>query len=669
MKTRTALLIFWFIGYSFSFFAQTFTKITDTANPIVSTQTDGGYSGSAWVDIDNDGNIDLYTTKNFLFRNLGGGNFERLTDFTSSSTSQLGHGTSWGDYDNDGDIDLFLSGNPSLVYLNDGTGAFKALDETPLGFSDDNRGWTGAWADYDNDSFIDLVIVHPNGFLGSPGIPSRFFKNNGDGRFSEIDTFQFTIRLAPYTVGTWSDYDKDGDMDLFIGSGPVSQSAVDYLFNNSLAQTQAAGFERITTEPIATDLQDGQVWNWIDYDNDDDLDAMLTNYGRAPNRFYKNDNGTYISLTNNLTVNGNYLGNTWGDIDNDGDLDVVLTYETGAQVFINDGNDVFTIESTFAGGGRSCSLGDYDNDGDLDMFISGTSNIKGLYENTISKGNNWVIFSLAGTISNKSAIGTKVRLKSTINGDPVWQYREISAQNNFNGHNSLRVHFGLGNASTIDSVIIIWPTEEQKILTNLTVNNFYSEEEEIPSGYLSSNFKADSIFGEGELTVQFSDLSVADPSLPAQSWEWDFNNDGTTDAKDQNPVHTYSVSGIYSVKLAVSNGAVADILVRSNYIIVNPPTGIEDKSIQTPERFTLEQNFPNPFNPSTNIKFSLPDETFVKLTVYNSIGREVRTLISKRMDAGNYQIIFDAAHLTSGIYFYRIQTEGFMLAKKMLLIR
>ena len=303
-----------FSGY---LFAQTFEKVTDPNNPIVTTATDANYSGAAWIDIDNDGNLDLFVTKNLLFRNLGNGNFERLTNFQSLSVSQLGNGTSWADYDNDGDEDLFLSGNPSLVYRNDGAGNFEPLNESPLGISDDNRGWTGAWADYDNDGFVDLVIIHPAGFL-STSIPCRFFKNNGDGRFTKIDTFQFTMDLQAYTVGTWSDYDQDGDEDLFIGSGPINHAAVDFLYNNSLTQTSEANLERITTDPIATDLQQGQVWNWIDYDNDGDLDALLTNYGGVPNRFYKNENGTYVSISNSLTVDGNYLGNLWGDLDNDG---------------------------------------------------------------------------------------------------------------------------------------------------------------------------------------------------------------------------------------------------------------------------------------------------------------------------------------------------------------
>jgi len=651
-------------------FSQTFVEVVDPNNPVTTTATDGNYAGAAWIDIDNDGNLDLYVTKNFLFRNIGGGNFERLNDFTSVSASQLGNGTSWGDYDNDGDIDLFLSGKPSIVYQNDGTGSFTPLLDGPIGENEDNRGWTGAWGDYNNDGFIDLVITHPAGFLGSPSIPSRFFENNGDGRFTKIDSFEFTTAFAPYTVSTWSDYDLDGDYDLFIGSGPAGTAALDYLYDNTLTQSAVADFERITTAPIGTDLQDGQVWNWIDYDNDGDLDAMLTNYAGAINRFYRNDNGIYTSLNNELTLAGTYLGNSWGDFDNDGDLDVLLTNEQSVRVFINNGDESFTQESIINGGSRSTSLGDYDNDGDLDFYNTATgSNARGLYKNETQNGNKWVIYSLTGSISNKSAIGAKVKLKAIINGNPVWQFREVSAQNNFNGHNSLRVHFGLGDATIIDSVIIEWTSGESVVLTNVSPNDFYNVEEEIPAGYLTSNFSADVIEVVGSNAVNFTDLSIADPNQPITVWEWDFNNDGTVDATDQNPSFTYSSNGTYSVSLTVSNGIDSETKIRNDYITVSGVTGVEDLTGEIPNEFNLFQNYPNPFNPSTIIRFSVASESQVVIKVYNLLGKEVATLMNEKKTPGFYELNFGGEKLPSGIYVYRLEAGSFSSSKKMILLK
>jgi hypothetical protein len=96
-------------------------------------------------------------------------------------------------------------------------------------------------------------------------------------------------------------------------------------------------------------------------------------------------------------------------------------------------------------------------------------------------------------------------------------------------------------------------------------------------------------------------------------------------------------------------------------------------SSQMPVEFFLEQNFPNPFNPSTAIKFSLPVDSRVKINIYNSLGEEIAKLVNKEMTAGSHQVNFSAENLTSGIYFYSLQVVGkfnsFSSVKKMILIK
>jgi hypothetical protein len=100
-------------------------------------------------------------------------------------------------------------------------------------------------------------------------------------------------------------------------------------------------------------------------------------------------------------------------------------------------------------------------------------------------------------------------------------------------------------------------------------------------------------------------------------------------------------------------------------------TGIEEYNLKViPNAFTLEQNFPNPFNPSTIIKFSIPKSSNVKLTVYNTLGQQVSTLVNSQLAAGSYSYRFDAArNLSSGIYFYTLSTNNFTQTKKMLLLK
>ena len=144
----------------------------------------------------------------------------------------------------------------------------------------------------------------------------------------------------------------------------------------------------------------------------------------------------------------------------------------GSTVFTKITNEPMVLNN----GNHYCATsGDYDNDGDLDLYISG-NNDNGLYENTTTQ-KDFINIRLVGNISNKSGIGSKVRVKA--NG--FWQMREISSQNTFNGMNMLNAHFGFGNSGpvllNIDSIIIEWSLGTVDICTNIFSNIFYTAHE------------------------------------------------------------------------------------------------------------------------------------------------------------------------------------------------
>lgn len=569
MKYFNSFFMIYFITIGISLGAQTFEY--DETSVLSTTTVADNYSGAAWVDYDNDGDLDLATTPNFLFQNDGSGNFTLMESvFGENQTAMTNsHGMSWADFDNDGDLDLALAGTPSSIYRNNGDGTFELFETGDFYTALGKRHWASAWADYNNDGYVDLILTHPAGFLGT-AIPNTFLKNKGGGYLAEIDTFEFTTETAPYTVATWSDYDIDGDQDLFIGSGPARGTpARDYLYNNLLTEMGSAQLRRNDSDPVGNGLQDGQTWNWIDYDNDGDLDGYITNYGSADNRFYENENGTYVEVENNLSLSGQYLSNNWGDFDNDGDLDVLLTGDSANKIFLNNGDGTFselTGVLPSGGGAIGATLGDYDNDGDLDFYVSGGT--YGLYNNVNDNANKWVKFDLEGTVSNRAAIGTRIEVVATIDGNSVKQMREVSAQNGFNSHNSLTVHFGLGDASLIDSVIIYWPSGQTTELTNQDVNMTHTIVENLPANSLRANFSASQIIAVNTetLVVDFSDLSLSSNSIT--SWKWDFDDDGSIDSEEQNPTYTYEGEGNYDVKLIVSDGISSDTLLVKNYVQV-----------------------------------------------------------------------------------------------------
>lgn len=166
-------------------------------------------------------------------------------------------------------------------------------------------------------------------------------------------------------------------------------------------------------------------------------------------------------------------------------------------------------------------------------------------------------------------------------------------------------------------------------------------------------------------SVSFFDQSSYAPT----SWQWTFDGGTPNTSTSQNPANIqYAVSGLYQVKLIASNSFGSDTIIRSKYINVSPMIGISGNETNDND-YRLYQNFPNPFNPSTTIKYSIAKSGLVTLKVYDVMGREVASLVNKRMTPGNYEMVFDGSNLTSGVYFYKLITDGFTETKCMLMIK
>ncbi len=98
-------------------------------------------------------------------------------------------------------------------------------------------------------------------------------------------------------------------------------------------------------------------------------------------------------------------------------------------------------------------------------------------------------------------------------------------------------------------------------------------------------------------------------------------------------------------------------------------SNVEDNTPHLPEKFSLSQNYPNPFNPITHIKFSLTETNLTILTIYDVIGRKVKTLVNERLAPGAYEVVFDASTLASGTYFYILNSGSHTMKKKMILLK
>lgn len=139
------------------------------------------------------------------------------------------------------------------------------------------------------------------------------------------------------------------------------------------------------------------------------------------------------------------------------------------------------------------------------------------------------------------------------------------------------------------------------------------------------------------------------------------NNESSADLRH---IHLFSGPDVESVTLVDTFGVMGFSAQKDI-----KTTDVKTADNQIPQAYSLGQNFPNPFNPSTTINFSVPAEGYVSLKVFNTLGQEVATLVNGVRSAGTYTATFDASGLSSGMYFYTIQTKGFMQTKKMVLTK
>ena len=477
------IILFSYLRVS-TIFAQTFTKIT--SGPFVTS--DGDSRSVNWVDVNDDGFIDCMITNgptggqdNFLYINNGTGGFTALTGDTIVKDNKPSDGATWADSDNDGDLDCYVVNwynTKNLFYNNTGVGAFTQTQnaiETSGGYCE-----TASWGDYDNDGLLDLYVTRSGGTIVTN--KNLLFHNEGGNAFTKVLTGTPVTDAFISRSVNWTDIDSDGDLDLFVTNEKDQ--------NENLYRNDGAGvFTKLTNGPLLNNGGKTMSSSWGDYDNDGDLDVFLANDQGNDGLFRNEGHFNFTKITTDTVSNcgGNSFSSAWSDIDNDGDLDLFVTNSFGTTtlwpnfLFLNNGNGSFTrvgntAPATYLDWSYGCAFGDYDNDGFEDLAVAtcrynSVDRPDLLYHND-GNSNNWITIKLVGTTTNKSAVGTKIRVKANINGNPVWQMRELSAQTSYCGQNDLRPHFGLGNATNIDSIKLEWLNGTVEYYTDITTNQF-----------------------------------------------------------------------------------------------------------------------------------------------------------------------------------------------------
>lgn len=429
---------------------------------------------SSWGDYNNDGYADLFLTTydktkpNILYKNNGDKTFTKVTSGAIVTDIANSVSATWGDYDNDGYLDLFVAnntGSKNFLYHNNGNASFSRIMSGPV-VEDGTYCHSASWADYDNDGYLDLFVAEY-----FPTKTNHLFHNSGDGTFTRVENSP-VVTDAGHSIGAaWGDYNNDGLVDLFV---PNTNNEPNWLYKN-IGNGQ---FVKVNEDVVSRESSSVGC-SWGDYNNDGYLDLFIANSGNSSNFLYTNNgDGSFIPVStgNVVTDKSNSHGSTWIDIDNDGDIDLYVTNDQDQDnlLYRNEANGNFTkIENDLTQlGGESfgTSIADYDKDGDYDLFVANHGDTKNFFfENTKGQCAAYLCLNLIGTNSNRSAVGTKVRVKATIFGKDQWQMREVNAQSGggAGGQNSFNLIFGLGDASTIDSLIIEWPSGYKEIRTNV----------------------------------------------------------------------------------------------------------------------------------------------------------------------------------------------------------
>ncbi|MEO8511971.1 MAG: FG-GAP-like repeat-containing protein [Ignavibacteria bacterium] len=469
------IILFFFILSSGVTAQPQFTRITEIGNPAVNDTMES--AGACWIDFNNDGFLDLFVANgnvvsqnNSLYLNDHSGGFLKITTGAIVNDGGSSIGGTWGDFNNDGKPDLFVTnrnGFGNFLYMGNGDTTFTKITTGSIVTDMPNSNSSG-WTDINRDGLVDLFMINftQNDLL---------YINNGlpNFTFTKIDTAAFLLDGGNFSIdGQWADYNNDRFPDFFVGNAGTQN---DFVYRNNGNLT----FTKITL----TDARATLGASWGDFNNDGNLDLFTSGYLNQKSRLYVNSghpNHDLIPIDTGIVSNdpANSVGSAWGDFDNDGDLDLFVANDgtLSGFLYLNSGFPFYAFTKVTTGtiaantaNSFGCAVGDYDNDGQLDIYVANRLNQKNFLFHNDGSSNKWITIKCEGVTSNRSAIGTKVRIKAQINGQPVWQVQEVTPQSGYNSQNLL-LHFGLGNAGIIDSIIVEWINGLTHYFTNVSTN-------------------------------------------------------------------------------------------------------------------------------------------------------------------------------------------------------
>jgi len=475
-------------------------------------------TGAAWFDYDRDGSLDLYMTNrtggNHLWRNDGGGVFvDVAAELGVADSAHDGAGVAAADFDNDGDLDLYLANGDNDVFFKNmlaeaGTASFiDATSSCFPGIDTPQRGTSASWGDYDEDGYLDLYVTNHQEIERGVGSQDRLFHNNGNGTFTDVSYLLLggdangdgaDDNLGGYGfIAGWTDYDGDGDLDIFlINDCPFGPVGTKLFRNDGGTDPLAWNFTEVSASVGADACRNGMGIAIGDYDRDGWPDYFYTNI-YSPLLLH-NNGGIFTDVTAAAGLLQDFVPGTgkkrvtWGpiffDYDLDGFLDLCVAAGTLSAsstldpqpnfLYHNDGNGTSFTDVSAASGidepgrSRTIVMGDYDGDGDPDLFLVDYGEKAFLFRNDYANttGHHGVILDLQGAgppLSNRDGIGAKIKVTTP---DGTVQHRETHSGTSLGGGDDLGAYFGLNNNTLISQIEVTWLSGTVQTITNLAVD-------------------------------------------------------------------------------------------------------------------------------------------------------------------------------------------------------
>ncbi len=486
--------------------------------------------GVAVADFNRDGAPDIFFTNsgrygsetrpteagNRLYLNDGSGKFTDKSAEWNVTGVGYGEGVAVGDFDNDGYADLFLTNAEGDNRLIRNTGeAFEDVT-APSGIKADGKWATSAgFGDFDNDGDLDLFVVkyveysketHQKTFNNRmqtysapflyPGIADQIWRNDGDGRFSDISKESGITESAQKGLAlAIGDVDRDGDADVYV----ANDTTPNQLWINDgtgkfedKARLGGCAYSEVGKE------EGSMGADFSDFDNNGLLDIAVTNFQEETTALYSQtkpmlfreiSDAVGIGQTARVRLS---FGIDFFDADNDGDEDLIVanghiddTVERNSEsvsfaqqntLYENKGDGRFVDISDSAGEAlkavevsRGLAVADFDSDGDLDYVIVNNNGAAQLAFNETADKGNFAGFWLEGDSSNRSAIGT--RINATVAGKKI--EREVMGSQSYLSVSDFRVLIGLGKSARLDSLEILWPSGKKQTLQNIESGKYY----------------------------------------------------------------------------------------------------------------------------------------------------------------------------------------------------